>query len=387
MKRIYLDHTATTPLNRRVFEAMEPFFSERFGNASSIHQLGRESRAALDESRETLAKFIGAKSSELCFVSGGTEADNFALKGIAWEMKKAGKNHIITSKVEHHAVLDTCKFLEECGFGVSYIEVDEFGMVDPQDVAAAVGPKTGLVSIMHANNEVGTIQPIVEIAKIAKEKGVVFHTDAVQTFGKLPVNVVDLGVDLLSISAHKMYGPKGIGALYIRRGTRIERLMHGGGQERGRRAGTENVPLSVGFAKAAELAYQERDPEYRRLRRSKEIFRSKLEQCFPGILSNGHPTESLPHILNISFDSKKIEIDGEALLFNLDLAGIAVTSGSACTSGSMEPSHVLLAMGRDVRTAKATVRFSMGKDTTEEDLDYAVIELEKILKRIGKATG
>jgi len=387
MKRIYLDHTATTPLDTRVLEAMMPFFLEKFGNASSIHEFGRESRAALDESRDSLAKVIGAKSSELCFVSGGTEADNLAVKGVAWEMKKAGKNHVVTSKVEHHAVLDTCRFLEECGFDISYIEVDEFGMVDPRDVAAAIGARTGLVSVMHANNEVGTINPIAEIAKIAKEKAVVFHTDAVQTFGKLPVNVTDLGVDLLSISAHKLYGPKGIGALYIRRGTRIERLIHGGGQERGRRAGTENVPLSVGFAKAAELAYEEGDSEYRRLGRLKEIFRSRLEQGFPDILFNGHPTESLPHILNISFDSKKIDIDGEALLFNLDLAGIAVTSGSACTSGSMDPSHVLLAMGRDERTAKATVRFSMGKDTAEEDLDYTVIELEKIVKRIGKAIG
>jgi cysteine desulfurase len=384
MRQVYLDHTATTPLDHEVFEAMKPFFLDKYGNASSIHQWGREARAALDESRDAIATFVGAKASEIFFVSSGTEADNFATKGLAWEWEKVGKKHIITSSVEHHAVLETCAFLKEHGFEVSYLPVDTYGMVAPDEVRKAIRKDTALISIMHANNEVGTINPVAEIAKIAHEFAIPFHTDAVQSFGKIPVDVNELGVDLLSLSAHKIYGPKGIGALYIRRGTKIERFMHGGGQERGRRAGTENVPLAVGFAKAAELIVSKREEERKRMEELKKKLRSMIEERFPFVLFNGHPTESLPHILNVSFDSEKIEIDGEALLFNLDLAGIAVTSGSACTSGSMEPSHVLLAMGRDAKTAKATIRFSMGKSTTEEDLQYTVEKLGVIVERIGK---
>jgi cysteine desulfurase len=384
MRKVYLDHTATTPLDPQVFEAMKPYFLEKYGNASSIHQWGREARAALDESRDTIAKSLGVKASEVFFVCSGTEADNFALKGLAWEGEKAGKNHIITSKVEHHAVLETCTFLEEHGFGVTYLPVDTYGMVNPDELRKAVKKNSAVISIMHANNEVGTVNPISEIAMVAHENGILIHTDAVQSFGKIPVNVNELGVDLLSLSAHKIYGPKGIGALYIRKGTKVERFMHGGGQERGRRAGTENVPLAVGFAKAVELILSKRETEMVRMGKLKMKLRSMIEERFPSVLFNGHPTESLPHILNISFDSQKIEIDGEALLFNLDLAGIAVTSGSACTSGSMEPSHVLLAMGRDEKTAKATIRFSMGKSITEEDVQYVVEELDNIVERIGK---
>lgn len=384
MRNIYLDHTATTPLDPRVYEAMKPYFLETFGNASSIHRFGREARAALNESREKIAKLIGARAGEIIFVGGGTEADNFALKGVALEMKHSGKDHIITSKAEHHAVLETCGFLEQTGFRVTYADVDGCGMVDPQNVEAAITPGTGLISIMHANNEVGTINPIAGVASLAKERDIAFHSDAVQSFGKLSLNADALGADLLSLSAHKIYGPKGIGALYIRNGTRIGRFIHGGGQERGRRAGTENVPLAVGFAKAAGLMEQDRISEARRLVELKERFRTMLADRFPSILFNGHRTESLPYILNISFDNEKLEIDGEALLFNLDLAGIAVTSGSACTSGSMKPSHVLLAMGRERKTAQATVRFSFGKTTTEDDLVYTAEKLEEIVKRIGK---
>ncbi len=382
MKRIYLDHTATTPLDPRVFNAMKPYFLEKFGNASSIHSFGQEARAALDESRDTLAKLLGARSGELFFVSGGTEADNFALKGVAWKMRERGKNHIVTSKVEHHAVLETCMALEKNDFAVSYVDVDAHGMVSPDNVQRAITPETGLISIMHANNEVGTINPITRIAAIAREHGILFHTDAVQTFGKLPIHVDELGVDLLSISAHKIYGPKGIGALFIRKGIVVERMLHGGGQERGRRGGTENVPLAVGFATAASLINGDMEKEGSRLLALKSDLRSMLDAKFSAIVFNGHPVMSLPHILNVSFDSDRVEIDGEALLFNMDMAGIAVTSGSACTSGSIEPSHVLLAMGRDDKTAKATIRFSMGRSTTRDDLVDAVAALEKVVDRI-----
>ena len=385
MKRVYLDHTATTPLDPSVLEAMKPYFSEKFGNASSIHRFGQEARAALDESRETIATLIGAHGSEIFFVSSGTEADNSALKGVAWKVREeAGKDHIITSKAEHHAVLESCEFLRQIGFGVTYLDVDRYGMVDPKSVRRAITRKTCLISIMHANNEVGTLNPILEIGAIAREHRVLFHSDGVQSFGKVGVNVDGLGVDLLSLSAHKIYGPKGIGALYVRKGVKMERLIHGGGQERGRRAGTENVPLAVGFAKAAELIDGGRESENRRLGELKSRLRAMLQERFPFIVYNGDPTDSLPHILNISFDSNKIEMDGEALLFNLDLAGIAVTSGSACTSGSMEPSHVLLAMGRDPKTAKATIRFSLGRLTIQEDIRYTVEKLEEIVGRIGK---
>ena len=382
MKRIYLDHTATTPLDPRVFDAMKPYFLEKFGNASSIHSFGQEARAALDESRETIAKCLGSQSGELLFVSSGTEADNFALKGVAFKMRERGKTHIIVSRIEHQAVLDTCEFLEKNGFQITRVDVDSYGAVSPESVRRAITSSTGLISIMHANNEVGTVNPIELIASIAHEHGILFHTDAVQTFGKLPIRVHEIGIDLLSISAHKIYGPKGVGALFIRKGVVVERFMHGGGQERGKRAGTENVPFAVGFATAASLMQEDWKLESDRLRSMRSELRSMLEQRLPSVMFNGHPTNSLPHILNISFDCTQMEIDGEALLFNLDMAGIAVTSGSACTSGSMQPSHVLLAMGRDVKTAKATIRFSFGRSTTREDVVYTADTLAKIVERI-----
>jgi cysteine desulfurase len=384
MRKIYLDHTATTPLDPEVFEAMRPYFLEKFGNASSVHSFGRESRVALDTSRDSIAALLGAQSGEISFVSCGTEADNFALKGIAAMMLTKGKNHIITTRAEHHAILEPCAYLSRTGFSVTFLPVDSSGRVDAGDVRRAVNARTGIVSIMHANNEVGSVNPVAELARAAGENKALFHTDAVQSFGKIPVDVNELGVDLLSLSAHKIYGPKGIGAIYIRRGVEIERFMHGGGQERGRRAGTENVALAVGFAKAASLMQKRMEDEHRRLTGLKARFRGMLEDRFPFLLFNGDTGESLPHILNVSFDSAKIEIDGEALLFNLDLAGIAATSGSACSSGSIEPSHVLIAMGRDVATARATIRFSMGVFTSADDIDQSVAELDRIVRRIGK---
>lgn len=384
MRSVYLDHTATTPLDPAVLDAMQPYLCEKFGNASSIHHFGQEARAALDRSRDALAASIGARAGELFFVSGGTEADNAALKGAAYAMRARGKRHIVTSAAEHHAVLEPCRYLEAQGFSVTYLPVDVDGRVSPDDVIDALRPETGLVSVMHANNEVGTINPVRRIAEAVRTQGVLFHTDAVQTFGKIPFSVKDLGADLVSLSAHKLYGPKGIGALFVRNGVALEKFVHGGGQERGRRGGTENVPLAVGFAAAAERSAAMMGHEHARLAVLGAYLRAQLREAFPAILVNGHASESLPHIVNISFDARRMAIDGEALLFGLDLAGIAATSGSACTSGSMEPSHVLLAMGREPATAKATIRFSMGRSTTAEDLSYVVVSLKEVVARIAR---
>jgi cysteine desulfurase len=383
MKRIYLDHTATTPLDPLVFEAMSPYFIEKYGNASSIHRYGQDAKAAIEESREVVAKLIGAKPAEIVFVGSGTESDNMALKGAALHMKRAGKNHIITTKVEHHAVLETCEYLAENGFQVTFLNVDEYGTIDPEVVRKAITYNTGLISIMHVNNEVGSINPIAEVGEIAKENGIIFHTDAVQAFGKIPVNVKDLHVDLLAITAHKLYGPKGIGALYIRRGVVVEKLLHGGGQEWGKRASTESVPLIVGFAKAAEIASGLMDSDWKRLNQLKLYLTEEIKKKYPFAIFNGHPKDNIPNIVSVSFDDSKIKVDGEALILGLDLEGVAVSSGSACASGSVKPSHVLLAMGRSKETAKATVRFSTGRRTTKEDLDDALNALEKVITRIG----
>jgi cysteine desulfurase len=382
MRRIYLDHTATTPLDPRVFEAMRPYFSETFGNASSIHFFGREAKAALEKARATIATAVGAQSGEIFFTSGGTESDNFAIRGVAHAGRKKGKNHIITSAVEHHAVLEPCETLKEEGWEVTFLTVDSTALVTAAQVREAITDRTCLVSIMQANNEVGTIYPLKEIAAIAHERGVLVHTDAVQTLGKVPVDVNVLGVDLMTLSAHKLYGPKGIGALYIRRGTDIEPLLYGGGQERGKRPGTENVPLAVGFAKAVELAFADREVEMKRLAALRDKLQSQICNRFPAAIVNGHPTERLPNILNISFDSRKIQLEGEMLVMNMDLRGVAVTSGSACTSGSMQPSHVLLAMGRDANTAKATLRFAFGRSNTEADVEEVMARLSEALKQM-----
>lgn len=384
MRSVYLDYAATTPLDPDVFDVMKKYFLEIFGNASSIHKYGQSARASLEESRMKIASLITAKPGELFFVSGGTEADNFAIKGAAMHAAKSGKNHIITSEIEHHAVLDCCKYLEEKGFEVTYLKVDKSGILNPHQVEEAIKPNTGLISIMFVNNELGIINPIKEISEIARKYKIIFHTDAVQALGKVEINVEELNVDLLSLSAHKIYGPKGIGAIYIKSGTDLEKLIHGGGQERGKRAGTENVPLAVGFAKAAENVIKNLTSENQRLSNLKSYFQRKISDLFPFVLFNGSDSKCVPHILNVSFNSSKINIDGEALLLNLDLEGVAVSSGSACTSGSLQPSHVILGIGRDLETAKATIRFSFGKYTNSDDLDYTLEVLQKVVKRIGK---
>ena len=336
----------------------------------------------LEDSRDRIARFIGARSDELFFMSGGTEADNHALRGAAHAVLPTGRNHIITSVAEHHAVLESAEVLREEGFEVSLLPVDQHGVVDPRDVRKAIRSTTSLISIMHANNEVGSINALKEIAAIAREREVIFHSDTVQTVGKVNVNVDELGVDLLSLSAHKFYGPKGIGAIYIRKGTPVDALLRGGSQESNRRAGTESVALAVGCAKAAELSASQMDSDTERIRKLRETLRSRLEREFPGVLFNGHPTDVLPHIVSVSFDSARVPLDGEALIMGLDLEGVAVSSGSACTSGSIEPSHVLLAMGRDMQTAKATIRFSIGRWTTEGEINEAVDALHRVVKRV-----
>ena len=383
LQRIYLDHSATTPADPAVIEAMLPYFAQKYGNASSIHAFGRESKIALEESREKVAVLVGARPGEVFFTSGGTEADNHALFGVALAAKRAlGKNHLIVSAIEHHAVLHAAEYLRANGFELTIVPVDQFGMVSPDDVRSSIRPSTSIVSIMQANNEIGTIQPVDEIARVVHEHGLVFHSDTVQSVGKIPVNVEQLSLDILAISAHKFYGPKGIGAIYIRRGVDIDSFSHGGAQERNRRAGTENVPLAVGFAKAAEISQQGLPEQIGRMTKLKEHLKSALSEKFNSIIFNGHPTYTLPTIVNVSFDSSKIDIDGEALLLNMDLHGIAVTSGSACSSGSMEPSHVLHAIGRDLKTARASIRFSIGKYTTQGELEKAVDVLDTVVRKI-----
>lgn len=383
MRRIYLDYAATTPVDPRVAKAMVEFSAGSFGNASSIHSFGREAKVALEESRVTVARAVGAREGEIFFTSGGTEADNHALFGVALAARRsAEKNHIVISAVEHHAVLHSARYLGANGFNVTVVPVDGYGKVDPDDIRASITSKTAIVSVMHANNEIGTIQPVEAIAQVAHEHGCVFHSDTVQSVGKVDVSVDRLGVDLLAVSAHKFYGPKGIGAIYVRRGVEVDSLLHGGAQERNRRAGTENVSAAVGFAKAAELALGEMDEQTRLFQHLKDRMKKSLSGKFDSILFNGHPTDALPGIVNVSFDSSKTEIDGEALLLNMDLRGVAVTSGSACSSGGMEPSHVLHAIGRDVKSSRASIRFSFGKQTTESDVDQAVDILEAVVRKI-----
>lgn len=366
MERIYLDHGATTPLDPRVLEAMISFLKEDFGNPSSLHFFGREVKKQLEEAREKVAGILGAEPEEIIFTSGGTEADNLALAGVVRALREKGK-HIITTAVEHHAVLDTCTALKKEGFDITILPVDRYGMVEPQHVKEAIREDTLLVSVIYGNNEVGTVQPLEEIGQITREKGILLHTDAVQTVGNLPLEVEKLQVDLLALSAHKFYGPKGAGILYCRQGIEIDRMLHGGGQERGRRAGTENVPGIIGMARAMEIAVEEKEENTRRM----EKLRDKLIE---GLLSmedvylNGHPTRRLAGNVNASFEY----IEGEALLLSLDYKGIAASSGSACSSGSMEPSHVLVAMGIPEQTAHGSVRFTLGRHTTEEEIDYVL---------------
>lgn len=384
MRRVYLDHCATTPVSPAAVAAMHGYFTATFGNASSVHRYGQEARAALDGARATIASLVGAKPGEVVFTSGGTEADNHAIKGAAQEALRNGRNRIVTTAAEHHAVLDTCAHLGLHGFDVALVPVDGTGMVSPEDVRRAIDGRTALVCVMHANNEVGTINPIAGIAAVAREAGVPFHTDAVQSFGKIPIPGGDDGPALLSVSAHKLYGPKGIGALIVRRGVKIEKFLHGGGQERGARAGTENVALAAGFAVAAQEAVGGMDAESTRLRGLRERLRQRLEEGIPGILVNGHPEMVLPGVLNVSIPEGVADVDAEALLFNLDLAGVAASSGSACTSGSIEPSHVLLAIGRSRATASASLRLSLGAGTSADDVEYAADQVVSVVRRIGR---
>jgi len=377
MKRIYLDYAATTPTHPEVVKAMLPYFTEVFGNPSSIYAYGQEAKGAIEEARNKVADLIGARDEEIVFTSGGTEADNFALKGVAFANENKG-SHIITSSIEHHAVIETCQFLERRGFSVTYLPVNEYGLVDPDDVRRVITDETILVSVMQANNEMGITQPIAEIGKIAREAGVYFHTDAVQAVGHIPVDVNKLGVDLLSMSAHKLYGPKGIGALYIRKGTKLIPFMHGGDQERRRRASTENVPGIVGFGKAVELARQEMSEEAERLTYLRDKLITGILERIDHTRLNGHPTIRLPNNVNISVDYG----EGESMLLNLDLEGICASTGSACSSSSLEPSHVLLALGFSPEQAHGSLRFSLGKWTTEEEIERVLDVLPPIVAKL-----
>jgi cysteine desulfurase len=377
MGKIYMDYAATTPTDRRVVEAMVPCFGEIYGNPSSLHGFGQEARAAMEGAREKIAAFLGAKPAEIVFTSGGTESDNLAIKGTAWANRKKG-DHIITSEIEHHAVLETCHFLEKEGFRVTYLPVDQDGLVDPADVEQAITDRTMLISIMHANNEIGTIQPIAEIGRIAKGKGICFHTDAVQTFGHLPFTVDELNVDLLSASAHKLYGPKGMGLLYIRKGTRITPLVHGGDQEGGRRASTQNVPGIVGFGKAVELAAATIHEEAARLTSLRDRFIRGIFERLEGIRLNGHPVRRLPNNINLSVES----IEGEGMILSLDMMGIACSTGSACSSSNLEPSHCLLAIGLPHELSHGSIRFSLGRYTKESDIDAVLEALPRVVGRL-----
>ena len=378
MKRIYLDHAATTPVHAKVAKVMAPYFSRDFGNPSTLYSYGREAKGALEEARAKVARLIGAKQpEEIVFTSGGTEADNFALCGIAWANQEKG-NHIITTSIEHHAVINICKFLEKRGFKVTYLPVDKDGLVDPLEVKKAITGRTILVSVMHANNEIGTVEPIEEIGKIAREKGIYFHTDAVQTLGHLPIDVDKLKVDLLAMSAHKLYGPKGVGALYIRRGTKIVPFLYGGEQENKRRASTENVPGIVGFGEACSLAEKDMAEEEKRLTYLRDKLIEDILKRIKNSRLNGHPTKRLPGNVNVSVEG----VEGESMLLSLDLAGVCASSGSACTSSILEPSHVLTAIGISPEIAHSSLRFTLGKDNNEEDINYVLKVLPEIVERL-----
>lgn len=375
--KIYLDNAATTRTAEKVVEAMIPYFTENYGNPSSIYELGQRSKEAITTAREQIAGVIGAKTEEIYFTAGGSEADNWALKA-ACEAYEGKGRHIITTKIEHHAILHTCEYLEKKGVEVTYLNVDENGLVDLDELQKAIRPDTILISIMFANNEIGTIEPIKEIGMIAKEHGILFHTDAVQAFGQLPIDVDDMHIDMLSSSAHKINGPKGIGFLYIRKGVKIRSFVHGGAQERKRRAGTENVPAIVGYGVAAKRAAETMEERTAKERQLRDYFIERVEKEIPYVKLNGHPTKRLPNNINFSFRF----VEGESLLIMLDMKGIAGSSGSACTSGSLDPSHVLLAIGLPHEIAHGSLRLSLGEDTTKEDLDYTLEQIKEIIQRL-----
>lgn len=377
MRNVYFDHSATTATAPEVASLMVEYMTNTFGNPSSVHTFGREAKKAVIRARQQLADLIGAQPEEILFTSGGTEGDNMALRGIAEANKKRGK-HIITTQIEHHAILHTCEALEKEGYRVTYLPVDEYAQVDPQDVRDAICDDTILISVMFANNEVGTIQPIAEISKIAREKGIYFHTDAVQAVGNYPIDVNEYGIDLLTMSSHKFHGPKGIGALYIRKGTRIKPILFGGAQERTLRPGTENTAGIVGLGKAAELAKAELTDKITRVQALRDKLIAGIKERIPEAKLNGHPTIRMPGNVNFSFRY----IEGESLLLNLDIKGIAASSGSACTSGSLDPSHVLLAMGLTHEIAHGSLRLSLGRENTEEEVDYCLEVLPEIVARL-----
>jgi cysteine desulfurase len=377
MNPIYMDYAATTPTDKKVIEAMMPYFGEVCGNPSSLHAFGQEAKAAVEGARKRIASFLGAEPGEIVFTGGGTESDNFAIKGVAYANRKKG-DHIITSVIEHHAVLETCRFLSQEGFRVTALPVDGDGLVDPAAVAGAMTDKTILVSIMHANNEIGTIQFIAEIGAMARERGIAFHTDAVQTFGHLPFTADELNCDLISASAHKLYGPKGVGLLYIRKGTRITPFIHGGEQENGRRASTLNVPGIVGFGKAVELAEASLAEEAARLTAMRDRFIRGVFDRLDGIRLNGHPTRRLPNNINISLTS----VEGEGMILSLDMLGIACSTGSACSSSSVETSHVLTAIGLPKEFSHGSLRFSLGRYTGESDIDTVLETLPQVVGRL-----
>jgi len=377
MKNIYLDYAATTPTDPRVVQAMAPCFTEFYGNPSSLHAFGQTAKHLVEEARQTMSSFIGASPEEIIFTSGGTESNNAVIVGIALARRDRG-NHIITSKIEHHAILEPCHFLEKQGYDVTYLPVDQYGLVDPGEVEKAMTNKTILISIMHANNEIGTIQPIAEIGRIARERGVYFHTDAVQTFSHLPIHVDELQVDLLSASGHKLYGPKGVGILYVRKGTRILPVLRGGDQEKGRRASTHNVPGIVGLGKAVSLAKTEMGQEMEHLTTLRDtLIRGILDNIKHSRL-NGHPVKRLPNNVNVSI----AYVEGESMLLNLDMEGIACSTGSACSSASLEPSHVLAAIGLPHELAHGSLRFSLGKPTSEDDINRVLEVLPGIVEKL-----
>lgn len=377
MKEYYFDNAATTRLDERVFDEMVPFLKDNYGNASSIYKLGRVSRAAVEKARENVAKAINAEKNEIYFTSGGTESDNTAICGIAYSNKQKGK-HIVTTKIEHPAVLESCKRLEKEGFKVTYVGVDENGVVNLDELKSVVTDETILISVMFANNEIGTLEPIEEIGKFAREKGIFFHTDAVQAVGAVEIDVKKLNIDALSLSAHKFYGPNGIGALYVRKGVRFEKLIEGGHQEKNKRAGTENVAAIVGLGKAIEIAYADLESHRKQISALRDYYESQVLNRIPYVKINGDTTNRVMGTSNISFKF----IEGEGILLNLDLKGICASSGSACTSGSLDPSHVLLAIGLPHEIAHGSLRISLGKYTTKADVDYLVDNLVEIIKKL-----
>ncbi len=380
---IYLDHAGTTPTDPRVLEAMLPYFTQLYGNPSSVHTVGQEARYALDRSRERVAKVLNCRTSEVVFTSGGTEADNSAIIGASTALHETG-NHIVTTSVEHHAVLHTCQYLENLGYEVTYLPVDRYGAVEPEQVYNAIRPATTLVSIMYANNEIGTINPIPEISQAVRRRGeeldrtIVMHTDAVQAAGFLDLDVRRLGVDMMSLSGHKFYGPKGTGVLFLRRGAPFLPLLLGGGQERERRSGTENIAGIVGLAEALELANSQRVEVSQRCAALRDRIVREVTDAMPEVSLNGHPTDRLPNNLNLSFEG----VEGESILMGLDMAGVAASSGSACSSGSLEPSHVLLALGQSAELARSSLRITLGKENTDEEVDYLLSALVDLVGRL-----